>query len=68
MIHMLIKMRLQRSIKLIDNIENTYDGIVLAVSHKDFLRLELEHLKSSSSSVIFDTKAFLDRDKIDARL
>ena len=55
-------------IKLIDNIENTYDGIVLAVSHKEFLRLELEHLKSSSSSVIFDTKAFLDRDKIDARL
>ena len=53
---------------LIDSIENTYDGIVLAVSHQEFLGLELEKLKSSGSAVIFDTKSFLDRSVIDARL
>jgi UDP-N-acetyl-D-galactosamine dehydrogenase len=55
-------------IKLIENIENTYDGIILAVSHQVFLGLELDKLKSSNSSVIFDTKSFLDRSLIDARL
>ena len=52
----------------IDSIQNKYDGIILAVSHKEFLKLELDSLKSSSSSVIFDTKAFLDRSLIDSRL
>ncbi len=55
-------------LKLIDKINESYDGIVLAVSHKEFSELDLEKLKSSSSSVIFDTKAFLDRTLIDARL
>lgn len=55
-------------IKLVDRINGCYDGIVLAVSHKEFLKIDLEQLKSSSSSVIFDTKAFLDRSLIDARL
>ncbi|WP_395805948.1 nucleotide sugar dehydrogenase [Daejeonella sp.] len=55
-------------IKLIDSIENTYDGVILAVSHQVFLGLELDKLKSSNSSVIFDTKSFLDRSLIDARL
>jgi UDP-N-acetyl-D-galactosamine dehydrogenase len=56
------------SIKLIDRLDNTYDGIILAVSHQDFLKIELDKLKSSDSSVIFDTKAFLDRSLIDSRL
>jgi len=55
-------------LKLIDEIKNTYVGIILAVSHKEFLKLDLGSLKSSSSSVIFDTKAFLDRSIIDSRL
>ena len=55
-------------LKLIDAINNTYDGIILAVSHKEFLHLELASLKSSSATVIFDTKAFLDRSLIDSRL
>ena len=53
---------------LIDNLEKTYDGIILAVSHKEFLLLDLNRLKSSNSSVIFDTKAFLDREIVDSRL
>lgn len=55
-------------IKLIDRIQNTYDGIILAVSHQEFLKLEFDKLKSSSLSIIFDTKAFLDRSLIDSRL
>jgi UDP-N-acetyl-D-galactosamine dehydrogenase len=55
-------------LKLIDAINDTYDGIILAVSHKEFLRLDLASLKSTSATVIFDTKSFLDRSLIDARL
>jgi UDP-N-acetyl-D-galactosamine dehydrogenase len=55
-------------ITLIDKINKKYDGIILAVSHKEFLSLDLDQLKSSNSSVIFDTKAFLNRSLIDARL
>ena len=55
-------------LKLIDVIKDSYDGIILAVSHKEFLQLELASLKSSHTSVIFDTKAFLDRSLIDSRL
>jgi UDP-N-acetyl-D-galactosamine dehydrogenase len=55
-------------ITLIDKINKTYNGIILAVSHKEFLGLELDQLKSSNSSVIFDTKAFLNRSLIDSRL
>jgi UDP-N-acetyl-D-galactosamine dehydrogenase len=55
-------------INLIDSLENRYDGIILAVSHTEFLKLEIDTLKSSSSSVIFDTKAFLNRSLIDSRL
>jgi UDP-N-acetyl-D-galactosamine dehydrogenase len=55
-------------ITLIDKINKIYNGIILAVSHKEFLGLELDQFKSSNSSVIFDTKAFLNRSLIDARL
>jgi UDP-N-acetyl-D-galactosamine dehydrogenase len=53
---------------LIDEIHKVYDGIVLAVSHREFLELNLNQLKSSNSSVIFDTKAFFNRDIVDGRL
>lgn len=55
-------------IKLINQIVKTYDGIILAVSHKKFLGIELDKLRSSHSSIIFDTKAFFNRDLIDSRL
>jgi len=45
-----------------------YDSIVLAVAHKNFLTLQLNDLKKSSHSVVFDIKGFLDRTIIDARL
>ena len=55
-------------IHLIESIRSRYEGVILAVSHKEFLKLDLESLKSSSSSVIFDTKSFLNRSLIDSRL
>jgi UDP-N-acetyl-D-galactosamine dehydrogenase len=45
-----------------------YDSIVLAVAHKNFLTLQLNDLKKSTHSVVFDIKGFLDRTIIDARL
>jgi UDP-N-acetyl-D-galactosamine dehydrogenase len=42
--------------------------VILAVSHSEFLKLDFEALRKAETSVIFDTKAFLDRNIIDARL
>ena len=55
-------------IKLIDRLQSNYDGIILAVSHQAFLKIDIEKLKASTSSVIFDTKSFLCRDLVDSRL
>ncbi len=55
-------------IRLIDNLVNSYESIVLAVSHKEFLSLNFKMLCSDHNSVIFDTKSFLDRTIVDARL
>jgi UDP-N-acetyl-D-galactosamine dehydrogenase len=56
------------NINLIDKIGLEYDAIVLAVSHKEFLNIEYKKIIKSSNSVIFDTKSFLDRNIVDARL
>jgi UDP-N-acetyl-D-galactosamine dehydrogenase len=56
------------NINLIDKIGVEYDAIVLAVSHKEFLNIEYKKIIKSSNSIIFDTKSFLDRNIVDARL
>jgi UDP-N-acetyl-D-galactosamine dehydrogenase len=45
-----------------------YDGIILAVSHKEFLTLNFEELKLDNNSIIFDIKSVLKREIVDARL
>lgn len=55
-------------ITLLSSLEDTFDSIILAVSHKEFLSLDFSKLKNGEQAVIFDTKAFLDRNIIDARL
>ncbi len=45
-----------------------YDAIILTVSHNEFLNLDMNTLKSGTHSVIFDSKAALDRAIVDARL
>jgi UDP-N-acetyl-D-galactosamine dehydrogenase len=55
------------SIKLLNNLDK-YEVIILAVSHEQFLKLNILDLKSNESSVIYDIKGVLDRSVIDARL
>ena len=55
-------------IELIEKINKTYTGIILAVSHKEFREIDIQTLKENSSSVVFDLKAFLNRDLVDSRL
>ncbi|QCR20974.1 nucleotide sugar dehydrogenase [Pontibacter sp. SGAir0037] len=44
-----------------------YDAIVVAVSHNEFLHFDFKRYKSRNT-VIYDTKAFLNRDLVDGRL
>lgn len=50
---------------LIDN--KKYDSVIVAVSHEEFLEMDLNKIKNEKS-VVFDIKACLDRDLVDARL
>ncbi|WP_392419942.1 nucleotide sugar dehydrogenase [Capnocytophaga canis] len=45
----------------------TYDVVIIAVAHKEFLELDLNAIKNESA-VIFDLKACVDRELVDARL
>jgi UDP-N-acetyl-D-galactosamine dehydrogenase len=47
---------------------STYDAIILAVSHKEFLALDVTGLKKNQASVIYDIKAILDPSIVDSRL
>ncbi len=49
------------------NLKTNYDAIVLAVSHKEFLELDIPSLKSDIG-VVFDVKSLLPKQIIDARL
>lgn len=55
-------------INLVDNLNRCYDAIILAVSHHEFAEIDFDTLKCSDLSVIFDTKAFLNRSIVDGRL
>jgi len=50
-----------------DGLKSNYDAIILAVSHKEFLEMSLDSLKSKNC-VIFDVKSLLPIDSVDARL
>ena len=55
-------------INLISEVGVEYDAVILAVSHKEFLNIDYKKIIKNSNSVIFDTKSFLDRNLVDARL
>ena len=48
-------------------LKSNYDAIVLAVSHNEFLELDIQKLKSDIG-VIFDVKSLLPKNAVDARL
>lgn len=56
------------SIELLKAINSTYDAIILAVSHQEFLTFHMEDLKFEPSSIIFDIKSVLDRNSVNGRL
>ena len=51
----------------ISSLKSNYDAIILAVSHKEFLEIDIAGLKSEIG-VIFDVKSLLPKQIIDARL
>lgn len=55
-------------IHIIQEVSGSYDAIVLAVAHNEFLNIDFSKLQNGHAAVIFDTKSVLDRTLIDARL
>ncbi len=60
-------------VKNLHNIElvthlSQYDAIVLTVAHDFFKSLDFTKLKASPTSIIYDTKSFLDKKIVTARL
>ncbi len=54
-------------ISLIDNPIGKYEGVLLAVAHDDFRKIDLADL-SNPNSVLFDLKSTLPKDAVDSRL
>lgn len=50
-----------------EDLKASYDAIVLAVAHKEFLDLDITKLKSETG-VIFDVKSLLPKELVDSRL
>jgi len=55
-------------IDLVPDINKQYDAVILAVSHDEFLEIDFKALRNGHDAIIFDTKSFLDRSLVDARL
>ncbi|HBV14163.1 nucleotide sugar dehydrogenase [Chryseobacterium carnipullorum] len=56
-------------VELIDQLKmgKRYDSIILAVSHNEFLTMDIKKIKTDNG-VVFDAKSCLDRNLVDARL
>lgn len=54
-------------ISIISELNDKYDGIILAVSHQEYINLNLEDLKKSNA-VVFDIKSLWSKNIVDARL
>lgn len=47
--------------------DNKYEGLIVAVAHKEFLKYNIKSL-TTDTAVVFDIKACLDRSLVDGRL
>ncbi|WP_373513851.1 nucleotide sugar dehydrogenase [Persicitalea sp.] len=55
-------------IALTDSIEGQrYDGIVVAVAHREFFALPIESYRKDHNSIVFDLKAIFEKGKVDLR-
>ena len=50
------------------SIPDSYDAVIIAVAHDEFLKMSIDDLKKSQQSVVYDVKASLDKGKTDGRL
>jgi len=55
-------------IDLIKKIKLKYDGVLLAVAHKNFSKMDIQSIKKGPKSIIFDIKGSLPRNQVDSRL
>lgn len=63
-----VEVKHEFGINLIDEINEKYDGILLAVAHNEFSMIDIQSLKNNSKSVVFDLKGFLPRNLVNSRL
>ena len=62
-----VEVKEKHNIQLVNDL-GKYDVIVLVVAHAFFKSLDYASLKASNKTIIYDTKAFLDRSIVTARL
>ncbi|MGZ3755650.1 MAG: nucleotide sugar dehydrogenase [Mucilaginibacter sp.] len=63
-----VEVKSEYNIELIKELDKEYDAIVLAVAHSTYGNLDYSKLVKTKKSVIFDTKSFINRELVDARL
>lgn len=54
-------------LQLIKELDKEYEAIILAVSHRQFLNIDYQYYKNMGT-IIYDTKSFIDKKLVDARL
>jgi UDP-N-acetyl-D-galactosamine dehydrogenase len=62
------EVKIEYGLNLKNELNQKYSAIILAVSHKEFLKINYNEIKEDENSIIFDSKSFLDRNLVDARL
>jgi UDP-N-acetyl-D-galactosamine dehydrogenase len=62
------EVKIDYTINLLPDLKGSkYEAVIVAVAHNEFLEIDFQSLKANNT-VIFDTKSFLDRTLVDARL
>jgi len=62
------EVKVEYGIEMIDDGQfKQYDAVILAVAHQQFLDIDYRSIKEKGA-LIFDTKSFIDRNLVDARL
>lgn len=62
------EVKAEYGIEMINDIQfKHYDAVILAVAHQQFLDIDYRSIKEKGT-LIFDTKSFIDRNLVDARL
>lgn len=61
------EVRHEYGVDLVKQLEGQYDAIILAVGHKEFLKLDLDTLLKKNG-VLYDVKSILPKEMVDGRL